>query len=206
MIKIITALGNPIINKKLSKNKKLEIIEKDIQYKDAIIEIINKYKKINFIIISENLPGEISKEEIKRKIKKINKDIKIIFIDEEKEKSFYKIELKKSTSKRENFEEYLVNIILKSIGISLTRNNDIFTEKNIKKVEENFIQKEEKKKVSSKKKNHKNFIRILVLYIKIIKKYFHIFILINIFGHSLKLEWHNLSKISKEKPLKITVL
>ena len=45
-----------------------------------------------------------------------------------------------------------------------------------------------------------------LIYIKIIKKYFHIFILINIFGHSLKLEWHNLSKISKEKPLKITVL
>lgn len=168
MIKIITALGNPIINKKLSKNKKIEIIEKDIQYKDAIIEIINKYKKINFIIISEKLPGEISNEEIKIKIKKINENIKIIFINEEKEKISYKTKLKNKINIAKNFEEYLVDIIFENIQTVLLKDSDNFMDNNIKKVEENFVQKE---KILSKEKMLKKFKRVFILYIKIIKKH-----------------------------------
>ena len=48
--KIITAIGNPKINEELKKEINFEIIGKDIQYREAIIEILEKNNKINFII------------------------------------------------------------------------------------------------------------------------------------------------------------
>jgi hypothetical protein len=55
MKKIITAIGEPIINKKLSLEKNYEILYKDIPYKDAILEIINN-NKIDILILNKNLP------------------------------------------------------------------------------------------------------------------------------------------------------
>ena len=40
MKKIITAINNPKLNEQLKKENKFEIIGKDIQYKEAIIEIL----------------------------------------------------------------------------------------------------------------------------------------------------------------------
>lgn len=171
MIKIITALGNPIINKKLSENKNIKILEKDIQYKEAIIEIINKYKEINFIIINENLPGEISKEEVKEKIKKTNKHIKIIFIDEEKEKYIYKIKSRKSRKKAKQFEEYLVNIIFSNIGIAPLKKSNNFIQNKVEESKKFLVQKKEKRKIFSIQGNLKNFPKILYIYIKVIKKH-----------------------------------
>ena len=81
MIKIITAIGNPKIREILSNEKNILIIEKDILYKDAIIEILEKNKKINYIIINEYLPGEINNRKLIKKIKEIREDIKIIFVE-----------------------------------------------------------------------------------------------------------------------------
>ena len=78
MKKIITAINNPIINEKLKKEK-IEVIGKDIQYKEGILEILENNKEINFILINEKLPGEIKNEELINRIKKINKNIEIIF-------------------------------------------------------------------------------------------------------------------------------
>ena len=78
MKKIITAINNPIINEKLKKEK-IEVIGKDIQYKEGILEILENNKEINFILIDEKLPGEIKNDELINKIKKINKNIEIIF-------------------------------------------------------------------------------------------------------------------------------
>ena len=93
MKKIITAINNPIINEKLKKEK-IEVIGKDIQYKEGILEILENNKEINFILIDEKLPGEIKNDELINKIKKINKNIKIIF--------FIKKENKKNTIIHEN--------------------------------------------------------------------------------------------------------
>ena len=54
MGKIITAITNETLIKKLYKNKITE--EENIWYKEAIIEIIKKDKNINILILSENLP------------------------------------------------------------------------------------------------------------------------------------------------------
>ena len=48
--KIITALGDPILNVTLKKEKDLEIISADIQYQDGIFEILEKEPNINFLI------------------------------------------------------------------------------------------------------------------------------------------------------------
>ena len=80
MIKIITALDNPKINNELKDDKNIEIIGKNIFYKEGILEIIEREKIINYIIIDYNLPGELTLEEIIRKINKNNKKIKIIIL------------------------------------------------------------------------------------------------------------------------------
>ena len=72
MKKIITAIHNPKLNEELKKENNFKIIGKDLQYKEAIIELLEKNKKIDLIIISENLLGEISFEKLFEKINLIN--------------------------------------------------------------------------------------------------------------------------------------
>ena len=69
MIKIVTALGNPCLNTELNKYDDFEIIGKDIQYKDGIIEILEKNIEVNYIILSDILIGE---ELLINLIRKIN--------------------------------------------------------------------------------------------------------------------------------------
>ncbi len=78
-MKVITALDNPKFIKKL-KEEKYEIIGKDIQYREAIIEILERAKKVDLIIVSEKIPGEINIENLIAQIHKINKKIKIIIL------------------------------------------------------------------------------------------------------------------------------
>ena len=124
MKKIITAINNPIINEKLKKEK-IEVIGKDIQYKEGILEILENNKEINFILINENLPGEIKNDELINKIKKINKNIEIIFFIKKenkknaiiKEKKIIKDEKIKSKIKIVDYEkeikiESFLNFIL----------------------------------------------------------------------------------------------
>lgn len=90
MKKIITAINNPVINEKL-KNEKIEVIGKDIQYKEGILEILENNKEIDFILINEKLPGEIKNEELINRIKKINKNIEIIFFIKKENRKNIKI-------------------------------------------------------------------------------------------------------------------
>jgi hypothetical protein len=72
MKKIITAIGNEILNKKLKKENDFEVIIEDIQYKEGIIEYLEKENNIDILIISELLPGNIELKELIEKIKNIN--------------------------------------------------------------------------------------------------------------------------------------
>ena len=62
--KIITAIGNPILNNELKKLEEFAVIGNDIQYQDGILELLEIDNKINFIIISELIPGEYKIEEL----------------------------------------------------------------------------------------------------------------------------------------------
>ena len=82
MKKIITAIGNENINNELKKEKDIEIIINDIQYKEGIIEILEKYQEVDYIILDSSLQGDITTEELIKQINIINKNIKIIIISE----------------------------------------------------------------------------------------------------------------------------
>ena len=59
MKKILTAIGNPILNVSLKKENEFEVMAEDIQYQDGIFEFLEKEKNINFLILSELIPGNL---------------------------------------------------------------------------------------------------------------------------------------------------
>ncbi len=80
-MKIITAVGNKKINEQLQKINNIQILNPDIQYKEGILEYLEKNQNVDIIFMSENLLGQIMLNELLEKIKKINNKIKIfIFI------------------------------------------------------------------------------------------------------------------------------
>ena len=99
MKKVITAIGNPYYNIELNKEKDIEVIGRDIQYKEAILEILEKNNNINYIIISEKILGNISMERLIKKIKLNNKKIEIIVLlfnkNDKKEKFFKELGINK---------------------------------------------------------------------------------------------------------------
>ena len=75
MKKIITAIGNENINNELKKEKDIEIIINDIQYKEGIIEILEKYQEVDYIILDSSLQWDITTEELIKQINIINKNV-----------------------------------------------------------------------------------------------------------------------------------
>lgn len=102
MNKIITAITEENILKKIIKNLKIE--NKNILYKEAILDILKKNKNIDIIIISEKIPGDIDFIKLIKQIQKLIPKIKIIIIISNK-----KIEKKLIQLKIENM--YYDNLI-----------------------------------------------------------------------------------------------
>ena len=94
MKKILTAINNPKLNEELKKESNFQILGKDIQYKEAILEVLEKNNKIDLIILSDKIPGEIKLENLIEKIKLENDKIKIIFILEKENNKIEKILIK----------------------------------------------------------------------------------------------------------------
>lgn len=86
---VVTALGNPKINEELKENN-INVITSDIQYQEGILEYLDKNNNINYLIIDENLPGNLKTEELIYNIKKINNKIKIILITQNERIKVYK--------------------------------------------------------------------------------------------------------------------
>ena len=84
MLKIITALGNPEVNNRLRNIEEFEVLKNDIQYQDGILEALDNEKNINYLILSEIIPGENKIEDLIEKIKLKNNTLKIIIILENK--------------------------------------------------------------------------------------------------------------------------
>lgn len=121
---IITALNNPKLNKKIREKTNFNIIGNDIQYKEGIIEMLEKNGEIELAIISELLPGEYTFIELIEKIKNKNKGIEIIAILKED---------------KEEIKNYLISKGVFDIFI----NNKISIEELIEKInEKNKIKKE----------------------------------------------------------------
>lgn len=84
MKKIITAIGNEKLNQKLREEDTFEIMTGDIQYKEGVLEFLEKENNIDFLILSELLSGKLELKELIEKIKIINSNIQIILFLEEK--------------------------------------------------------------------------------------------------------------------------
>ena len=83
MKKIITAIGNPALNNRLKEELAYNVIATDIQYQEGILEIMQKEKDIDIIIMSEVIQGIFNIKEMVNKIIKINNRIDIFVLLEE---------------------------------------------------------------------------------------------------------------------------
>ena len=157
---VMTAVANPIINEKLKNETNIQIIGNDIQYKEGVIEALEKNKEINYLILSDILMGKELLIELIKKIKIINKNIKILVIltEENKkecdnliscgvEKIFYNnVEIKEIVKviNEENETDKLIEEINSLKKIIIENNNKNNLEKN--KKTQNKIKKENKLK------------------------------------------------------------
>ena len=124
MIKIITAMNNPKINDELKNEKNIELVCKDIFYKEGILEILENEININYIIINSELPGEIKLNNLIEKILEKNEKIKIIIlIKKENKNNFYKIKNDKKNIKNNNIE--IIKDIKNKNIIRIFYNNEI---------------------------------------------------------------------------------
>ena len=140
MKKIITAIGNESINNELKKEKNINIILNDIQYKEGIIEILEEKNEVDYIIINNILQGEIKIEDLIKQIYIINKSIKIIIAIENNEKEI---------------EKYLNYKNIYKI-IYLDKNDRINIQKIIEIINNNKDNNYENKNITNKIKQEKN--------------------------------------------------
>lgn len=153
MIKIITAMNNPKINDELKKEKNIELICKDIFYKEGILEILENEININYIIINSELPGEIKLNNLIEKILEKNEKIKIIIlIKKENKNNFYKI---KNDIKNNNIE--IIKDIKNKNIIRIFYNNEIKIEQ-LKKYNQIKNNNENNKEPNNKKIKNKTII------------------------------------------------
>lgn len=168
MKNIITALNNPELNNELKKEKNLRIKNKDIIYKEGILEILQKDIEINLIIINFELPGKITIEKLIEEIKKLNNKIELIFIlekeNKEKEKILRKYEIKKIYYNNKINKKKLIEIINKEdkekeLEDEIKRLKKIIEEnkkiKNNKKINFKIFKKLKLKKIENKSDKNK---------------------------------------------------
>ena len=133
---IITAIDNPKIFNEIEKNENIKIVGKDLIYKEAVLELLEKNKNIDLIILYEKILGEINFFELIKKIKNINKKIKIIIILENKneklENKLKKINIKNIYLKNKINSKKIIEIINEK-----NKNKNKKTEKNNKKIKKN---------------------------------------------------------------------
>lgn len=166
MKQILTAMNNPKLNQELQKEKNIKIIGNDIPYKEGILEILEKNKNINLIFISENLEGEINFLELIKKIKIINKEIKLIIIlnkeNNNLENKLKEININNIYYKNKINNKILINIINNKNKIEIKNNNEI---KKLKKNKLNI----ENNKINKNKLNIKKIIKLNKAKVNIIK-------------------------------------
>jgi len=194
MQKILTAIDNPSLNNKLKEIKEFHVYENDLQYKEAIIDVLEKNNNFDILIIYENLPGEISLNDLIKKIKNINSKINFIFIlenkNEELEKLLFNENIKNIFYNNEininkfilkiknikfNNEEKLIEEINKLEKIINDKNNEILNYKN----NLNNLEKNKKLKIIVFYKNDKNKIKNKLFLYYDINIYYYIFIKMN---------------------------
>ena len=91
MKKIVTGMGNEVLNLELKKYSKYDVLLDDAFCQDIFITNLRKVKSVDVIIISGLLQGQWSLEEFIDKIRKINNVGRIIIVTDEIDASQRKI-------------------------------------------------------------------------------------------------------------------
>lgn len=139
MNNILVALNNQKIFNKLLEEKNINIINKNILYREGIIEALENNVEINYIIIDEKIPGEIELNNLINQITEINKKIKIILIIESN-----KITLINTIEKLIIIEEENISKILEKLEVKKSEEIKILEGEEIKK---NTIKTNNSKKI-----------------------------------------------------------
>ena len=146
MDKLITALDNNYINKKLRNLNKYEIKYEDISYQEGIFEILEN-EKIDIILLSEILKGPYNIKELINKIKEKNNKIEIIIILEKKSEDLEKFLLEK------NINNYFYN---NQLSIKDFNNLDFISQKlnnNIEEIKNIILKNKSNKNILNNKNN-----------------------------------------------------
>ncbi len=172
MLRIVLAINDNKIYETLKKQNDIELACKKILYKEAILELLEENKKIDIIIIYENLLGEINLINLLKKIKEINKLIKIIVVlekqDIETEEKIKKLKIKNIYYKNNINNKNIIKIINDISNFKIKNIQQVNKAPKINKVKNNLNYKKDniknnllKNKISKEKINSKyNFDRI----------------------------------------------
>lgn len=80
MKKIVTAIGNPLINEKLKENKEYIIQVPDIQYEEDLIDLLKDKKDTEVLILNTEIIKKESISNYIKNLKKLNEFIRIIVL------------------------------------------------------------------------------------------------------------------------------
>lgn len=150
-MKVITAIGVPEINEKLKNREGYEVIGKDIQYQEGILEILEERDDIDTILISNNLPEEMNFNILINKIINLKKEMEIIVFLKEKDeiiemflnsKKIYKIYY------LENYEIFFENLNSNMSNADISKNIEDFKKIIMEEKNSTF----EEKRITSKTK------------------------------------------------------
>lgn len=165
MKKIITAIGNEILNNNLKKEINVQVIMNDIQYKEGVIEVLEQNSEVDIIILNNLLQGEISTKELINKINLINSKIKIIVILEKFNEDLEKYLYSKNVFKVIYNNQLEIKDLIKIINNKDESNEELKEEiKNLK----NIIL--ENRNIKNKNKLIKKFVNKYLSKIKFDKK------------------------------------
>ena len=152
-MKILTALQDPKTNEILKEKTKHNIIETDIQYQEGILETLEKNNKIDLIIISQLLPGNIGFKDLINKIKIINNNIEIIAILENKNNELKDFLKQKNINSIFYNSEITIDELINVIEEKDKNKKEIEINKEIKLLKEIIL--ENNKKIEQNKKEKK---------------------------------------------------
>lgn len=124
MIKVLTAMGNPILNERLQILRNVSVVGKDVQYQEGVLEILEESLDIDCLIISETLPGEYGFYKLINQIKNIKPKIDIYVFLEEKEENIENYLTSQEIYKIYSLDELDLNEFIKNFD---DKKNDVLT-------------------------------------------------------------------------------
>ena len=160
-MKILTALQNPKTNEILKEKTKHNIIETDIQYQEGILETLEKNNKIDLIIISQLLPGNIGFKDLINKIKIINNNIEIIAILENKNNELKDFLKQKNINSIFYNNEITIDELINVIEEKDKNKKEMEINKEIKLLKEIILENNKKIEQNKKEKKTNKILSIL---------------------------------------------